>query len=100
MVNAAAQTEVARDSAAALVRAYMGLRGELLTSLESDETRELREEFERLFVPLEEPEPFETGHGERDRAARLAAAAADGRTRLGQLGGWIQGLIDELTFQE
>jgi len=99
MVNAAAQTEAAADSAAALVRAYNGLREELLTSLESDETFELREEFERLFPEIDEP-------GELSPAlliessARLGAAAYEGRTRLAQLGGWIQGLINEVTLEE
>jgi len=32
--------------------------------------------------------------------ARLAVAAEEGRTQLVQLGGWIKGLIDELTLQE
>ena len=54
MVTQASQTEAVRDSAAALVHAYMGLRTEMLGLLEPEELRELREEFERLFQPLDE----------------------------------------------
>jgi hypothetical protein len=99
MVTAAASTEAARDSAAALVHAYNGLQDELRASLESDETMDLAEEFDRLFPPLAEPGEFSPVLAVESHA-RLAAAAEEGRTRLVQMGGWIQGLIEEITLQE
>src|SRR5262249_39330113 len=99
MINAAAQTQAGRDSAAALVRAYMGMRTELIDSLESDQTMELSEEFQRLFPPLDEPESFSPAVSD-ESDARLRAVAEEGRTRLAQLSGWIQGFIDEVTFQQ
>lgn len=99
MVMAAAQVEAVRDSAAALVRAYTGLRSELILIVESAESTDLVDELDRLFPPMEEPEPFNSFYGV-DSHIQLATAAEDARTRLGQLGGWVQGLIDELTFQE
>jgi hypothetical protein len=99
MVNAAAQTEATRDSATALVRAYMRLREEIHVAVESDQTAELQMEFERLFPPLEEPGSFSPALAVESHT-RLAAAAEEGRIHLSQLGGWIQGLIEERTLQE
>ncbi len=99
MVTRAAQTEAVRDSAAALVHAYSGLRGEMLGVLAPDELRELREEFERLFQPLEEPEPFNLRFGESSHV-RLASAAEEAQMLLRMVGGWVQGLINELTLEQ
>jgi hypothetical protein len=57
MVRQAAQAEAVRESAAALVHSYMALRDEMLRLLDSEAQRELRDEFERLFQPLDDPTP-------------------------------------------
>jgi hypothetical protein len=99
MVTQASQTEAVRDSAAALVHAYLGLRDEVLGLLEPEDLRELREEFERLFEPLDDPGPFREMRAVEDQM-RLAAVAEEALMRLRQIGGWIKGLIRELTLED
>ena len=96
MVTQAAQTEAVRDSAAALVHAYTGLRTEMLDLLQ---TEPLREEFERLFQPMDEPEPFHHLRAVDDQV-RLASTAEEALIRLRLVGGWIKGLIREMTLGE
>jgi hypothetical protein len=97
MVIAAAQVEATHFAAGALARAYVGMRGELLAALQPNSLSELRDEFERLFEPLEIPEPFNRFVG---NAEQLAQVAVEAQLSLRRLEGWIQGLIDELTLDQ
>lgn len=97
MVTQAAQTEAVRDSARALVRAYQTLATEIHTFLLPHP--ELSEEFRRLFGPLEDPGPFREMHALDDQM-RLAAAAEEALMRIKLIGGWVKGLIRELTLEE
>ena len=101
MVTAAALTEAAQHSAAALVRAYNGLVDELNAALAGNEAQDLRDEFRRLFPHIQDPGVYDPiAYEAASRRAKLESAAAEARTRLSQLGGWIQGLVDELTFDQ
>ena len=100
MVNEAAQVEATRDAAGALVRAYLGLRDEVLLSLQSADLKELRDEFDRLFPLLANPPPFNPNFDVVRSHTQLAAAAEEAQLSLRRLGGWIQGLINELTLGE
>jgi hypothetical protein len=99
MVTQAAQVEAVRDSAAALVHAYTALRAEMLKLLESDAQRELRGEFERLFLPLEEPPEFSELRA-IETQVQLATAAEEALMRLRLAGGWVKGLIREATLEQ
>jgi hypothetical protein len=100
MVTEAAQTEATYHAGIALVRAYMGLRNEMSLILEGEGLESLREESDRLFPSLPEPEPFKIGFDPINSQAKLLAAANEALINLRQLGGWIQGLINELTLEQ
>jgi len=87
----AAQVEATDKAGLALVRAYTGLVAEMNLVL-SEGTEELREEFARIFTPIQEPAPL--------NARMMAVQATEAFVKLRQIGGWIQGLIDELTLDE
>jgi hypothetical protein len=91
MVTEAAQTQATMNAAVALVRAYMGLRNEVLLITEAEDLKELRDECERLFPVLGEPPRV---------AHQLDTGAAEALLNLRKLGGWIQGLINELTLEQ
>ncbi|HJU37474.1 MAG TPA: hypothetical protein VJ716_08675 [Gaiellaceae bacterium] len=97
MVNEAAQVEATHQSARALVHAYRGLQTEMLHVLDDAGLSDLREEFERLFPPMEDPR--EVHMSIPDSVARAAAVAAEAQMGLRRLQGWIQGLIDEQTLE-
>jgi hypothetical protein len=99
MVIGASQVEATRDAGIALVRAYAGLREELLRILEPETLRELHDEFERLFPPMAEPLPWHPMRGVI-ATAELAAASSEAKVNLQKIQGWIQGLIDELTLDQ
>jgi hypothetical protein len=99
MVMQAVQTEAVRDSAAALVHAYMSLRDEMLTLLDAGEQRELLDEFERLFKPLDDPPRFSPVLAVESQV-KLATAAEEALMRLRLVGGWIKGLIREATLEQ
>jgi hypothetical protein len=99
MVIGAAQVEATEGAALALVRAYAGLREEMLHVLESEALGPLRDEFERLFTTMEEPEPFHPYRGAVGHA-ELASAASEAQVNLLKIQGWIQGLVDELTLEQ
>jgi hypothetical protein len=93
------QVEATHAAADALVRAYLSLREEMHTILASEDLKELQLEFQRLFERMDDPVPFipllnvETG-------AKRESAAYEALVNLRKLSGWIQGLIDELTFEQ
>ena len=99
MVMEAAQIEATFHAGGALVRAYLGLRDEMLRILEPEALAELREEFERLFPVVREPRSISRSMPNLTRAQQ-AEAASEAQLSLRKLQGWIQGLIDELTFEE
>ena len=99
MVTRAAQVEATYQAGQALVRAYLSPRDEMLKILEPDALAELRAECQRLFPDIEDPGGFSTTLP-RVTSARLAAAAHEAQLKLRTLQGWIQGLIDELTFEQ
>ena len=60
---------------------------------------ELHSEAFRLFQPLESPAPFRQQWAVVDQV-RLASTAEEALIRLRLLGGWIKGLIRELTLEQ
>jgi hypothetical protein len=99
MVTQVAQTEATAQAAAALVRAYNDLRGEMLLIIQPEALADLRAECERLFLELKEPAPFQPAYGEPTSVAQFARYASEAHVGLQKLQGWIQGLIDELTLE-
>jgi hypothetical protein len=99
MVTQAAQVEATYQAGGALARAYLSLREEMLRVLEPDALVELRKECERLFPVIEEP-PDYSHTLPRSTAAKLSTAANEAQLGLRKLQGWIQGLIDELTYED
>jgi hypothetical protein len=100
MVTQAAQVEATRDASRALVHAYLGLRAEMLEIVESHGLKELQAECERLFPPIEEASPFNPTFDTTRSHTALVTVASEAQMGLRKLQGWIQGLIDELTFSE
>ncbi|MBD0347929.1 MAG: hypothetical protein ICV59_02135 [Thermoleophilia bacterium] len=99
MVTTAAQTEATYQAGGALVRTYLRLRDEMLEILGQPGLDQLRNEFNRLFPILEEP-PGSLGPSDSVPNQRLAEAAHEAQLSLRRLQGWIQGLIDELTYAD
>jgi LmbE family N-acetylglucosaminyl deacetylase len=100
MVSRAALMETASQAGGALARAYLGLRDEMLLSLDTEELTPLREEFERLFPVMEVPEPHDPHWDVQRSGTRLMEAAMEAQLHLRRLEGWIQGLIDEMTLEQ
>jgi hypothetical protein len=97
MLEASAQIAATHEAAAALARAYMSLRNELLAILADHGLPDLRQECTRLFQDIPEPvigDPHPTSR------LRVASAASEAQLGLRQLQGWVQGLIDEQTLRE
>jgi hypothetical protein len=99
MVTEAAQTEATYKAAIGLVRAYNGLRDEIFSIVEAAGLQEMRAECLRLFPLLEYPHPFNPNFP-IETSAGLEAAASEALLNLRKLGGWIKGLIDEMTFEQ
>jgi hypothetical protein len=99
MVTEVAQTEATYKAAGALVRAYLSLRAEVILIMAAEELSDLRGEAMRLFPEIGEPAPF-TSAGQPQSHEVLETAATEALSRLRQLGGWIQGLINELTLDQ
>ena len=98
MVTESAQTEATYKAGTALVRTFMGLREEILLIMRGDELEPLRGECNRLFPPMGNPPPFDPATG-AETTKYLEAAAGEALLNLRKLGGWIQGLINELTLE-
>jgi hypothetical protein len=101
MAEAAAATEPSRNSANALRESYGRLRAQVAELLQGSPEGT---EFERVF-----PEPPSAGGDQRGGFGPAAASAAtasriDAAERfallLRQMGGWLDGLIDEATFDQ
>ncbi|HEV8697703.1 MAG TPA: hypothetical protein VGQ89_08420 [Candidatus Limnocylindrales bacterium] len=82
--TAAASTD---GSLAAATEAYNRFRGQIATMVDGP----LKEEFEGLFPP--DPRMHSSG-GMFSRVIRESLDAADARSRLAGLVGWLQGLIE------
>ena len=79
-----------------LVRAYMNLRDEMFLILDKEELRELWDEGVRLFPDMQEPPEFNPNFP--SEIFHMETAASEAQTKIRMLGGWIQGLINELTL--
>ena len=92
MVTEVAQTTATFRASNALVRAYLRLREEIIGALaEAEGLEELRAEAERLFPILDE--------ASRNNQGRMEEATAAALINIRQIGGWVQGLIDEQTLE-
>jgi hypothetical protein len=98
VVNQAAQTTATFESGRAVVSSYLGLRSEVQHILQEQGLQELREEVERLFPPIDEPEPYDP-FLQTDTGTAILVAANEALLKLRMLAGWIQGLIDEQTLE-
>jgi hypothetical protein len=97
MTTKVLQTQVTEHAGIALVHAYNGLREEML-GIHRQGLAELREEFARLLPSLDEPPAYDPSY--RMPQPEFLVAATEAMVKLGQLEGWIQGLIDEQTLEE
>lgn len=88
----AAQVAVSPSVATALVKSHNVLVGEMQLALQEASQTDLEAEFSRLFPLL----PGPTGSRDDYRFEAASAAALS----LAQMGGWIQGLIEEATFDQ
>jgi hypothetical protein len=66
---------------------------------ESTGNSSLANEFLQLFPVLERLNPFNPNFPQ-ETTVKLKAGAAAALVHLKQLGGWLQGLIDELTYEQ
>jgi hypothetical protein len=88
------------DGAAALTQGYLRLRGMVRDLVE--ESSATVEEFDAAFPEIE-PVDIETYEGPRDMAMRpmkYAPHARHAKALLGQLAGWVSGLIAELEHEQ
>jgi hypothetical protein len=99
MVEESAQVEATYQAAAALVEAYMGLRGEMQRVLGNLGLSDLSAEFDRLFLPIGPPPEYSPAVPSLT-GPRLLKAASAAQLNLRKLQGWIQGLINELTLEQ
>jgi hypothetical protein len=97
--SAAASVEPDGDGAAALTQSYMRLRA-MLRELVEDSSATL-EEFDRAFPEIEGVEIVSHEHPRQMgmRGMRYAPHALQAKALLGQLGGWVSGLIAELEHE-
>lgn len=91
----ASQVDATRTSARALSLAYINLTAEIRQALSIQGLEDLLAEFDRVFTPLAEvPEAVDVN----DLVA--TSRANEALVKLRQVGGWVQGLLDELTFEQ
>ncbi len=98
--TAATSVEPNAGSARALTDSYVRLREEVREMIADSE---LKHEFHRVFPGIaiqEAPNPSLAGGLALEDDARLNAEAQRARALLGQLAGWVQGLIDEQTLEK
>jgi hypothetical protein len=97
--SAATSVEPDGDGASALTQSYMRLRG--LVSQLVEESGATHEEFNAAFPEIEEIK-IEGHQHPREMAMRpmkYAPQAREAKALLGQLAGWVSGLIDELEHE-
>ena len=95
----AAGTAVAADgaSAPALTESYIRLRDQIANLLQGD----FADEFDAAFPVVEEVrQPMDHPRAAARAAIIHEAAARRARTLLGQLAGWLDGLIAEATLEQ
>jgi hypothetical protein len=97
--SAAASVEPDGDGAAALTQSYLRLRG-MVRDLVDDSSATLAE-FDAAFPEIE---PVELNSHEHPRqmgmrGMRYAPHARQAKALLGQLAGWVSGLISELEYR-
>jgi hypothetical protein len=98
--SAANSVEPTGDGAAALTESYERLRGRVRVVMEESEVD--LAEFDQAFPEITVVQIVENEHprhmGMRDM--RYAPHAAKAKALLGQLAGWVTGLIQELEFEQ
>ena len=98
--SAATSVEPDGDGASALTQSYLRLRG--LVSDLVEESSATRDEFDSAF-PKIDPVKIEGRQHPREiamRSMRYAPQAREAKALLGQLAGWVSGLIDELEHEQ
>ena len=88
------------DGAAALTQSYLRLRGMVRDLVE--ESSATLDEFDRAFPEIEGV-AVETDQHPRTMAMRpmkYAPHAREAKALLGQLAGWVSGLIEELEYEQ
>lgn len=103
MAEAAAATTVTRDAAHALHESYRRLRDQVSGLLAADEAR--LAEFTAAFPELSPNLPQASAAGGGPHAAMVVAStrtamAEHAALLLRQLGGWLEGLVQEATFEQ
>jgi hypothetical protein len=100
IASAASSIEPDGDGAAALTQGYLRLR-ERVRSLVEDSTATL-EEFDAAFPEIEPVEIPEREHPRKMamRQMQFAPQARQAKALLGQLAGWVSGLIEELEYEQ
>jgi hypothetical protein len=98
--SAAASVKPDGDGAAALTESYMRLRGMVRDLV--DESSATLEEFDAAFPEIDVIEIPEREHPRNIgmRSMRYAPHAAQARALLGQLAGWVAGLIQEIEWKQ
>lgn len=100
LADAAAATQPSFTSSSALVQSYERLRDQVREFL-ADDTERLRE-FENAFRPIgAASSSAERGPARQAQATTTSAARAEqAALLLRQIGGWLDGLVQELTYDE
>lgn len=98
--SATASIEATGDGAAALTESYVRLRGRVRAVME-DSSVDLAE-FDAAFPEIEIVEVHDQEHPRQMamRGMKYAPHAKRAQALLGQLGGWVTGLIQELEFEQ
>jgi hypothetical protein len=99
-VMKAAQVDATYEVGRALIQTYLRLRGEVMGILGSDDLADLRAECERLFPVYQEPPAVDPTTGDPIPPIAFASIAREAGLLLTTLEGWIQGLIEQLTFEQ
>lgn len=100
IVSASTSVEATGDGAAALTESYVRLRGRVRAVMEAS-SGDLAE-FDAAFPEMEIVELKDREHP-RDiakRAMKYAPHAQRAQALLGQLAGWVTGLIQELEYEQ
>jgi hypothetical protein len=100
LADAAAATTPSRSSSSALVQSFDRLREQVKEFLSDDALR--LKEFDAAFPAIgSAPLPNEVGPARQIQAAGTSLARAEqAAILLRQIGGWLDGLIQELTYDE
>jgi hypothetical protein len=98
--SAASSVQPDGDGAAALTQSYLRLRGMVRDLVE--ESSATLDEFDRAFPEIEGVEVTTDEHPRNMamRPMKYAPHAREAKALLGQLAGWVSGLIEELEYEQ